>query len=132
MFLFLCELIYAMSKKSNQIINKAIYIIIFTSIIGNIYTVYNLDKFDTRVSNFDKEFTCRGKILSYEKKTKYMYKYIFKIDEIYTNDCDNIVKVKNKGINIYLYLNDRYDYGDVLTVNIEYVKPKQQTNKRWI
>ena len=118
-----------MSKKGNERINKVIYIIIFTCIVGNIYTVYNLDKFDTIVNNLDKEFTCKGKVLSYEKKTKYMYKYIFEIEEIYTNDSYDL---DNNRIKIYLYLNDRYGYGDVLTVNIEYVKPKPQTNKRGI
>ena len=121
-----------MSKKGNESINKVIYITIFTCIIGNIYTVYNLEKFNTIINNLDKEFTCKGKILSYEKKTEYMYKYVFEINDIYTNDSDKILDVDNKGIKIYLYLNDRYDYGDVLTVNIEYVKPKSKTNKRWI
>lgn len=96
-------------------------------LISHIYTIYTFSKFDNSLANFNEKCICVGKILNFEKETEYSYKYVFKIDKVILEDKTQI-NLECKNIKVYIYLNDKYSYGDTLTCNLEFEQPISNTN----
>ena len=79
---------------------------------SSIYSIFSFNQYENSINNFNNEDIYWIKVLSFEKETQYMYKYI--------------VKIRDK--NIYLYASEKYSYGDKIKCKIQFEQPTSNTN----